>query len=87
MFSRMTTIRTGGHGRGKARNRYNRPAKLHGIATRTVTPVTDNDTRRECWTAGGWNLAADDDAPRPPEPDPLTSAQARRAAAQQDAAL
>lgn len=38
---------------------------------------TEADNRRESWTAGGWNLA-DDDAPRPPEVDPLSSAQARR---------
>jgi len=52
-----------------------------------VITFADNDTRRETYINGGWNLAADDDAPRPPEPDPLTSAQARRAAAQHDAAM
>lgn len=42
---------------------------------------TEDDYRRECWTAGGWNLAdpVDDDAPRPPELSPLASAQSRRA--------
>ena len=34
---------------------------------------------REQWTWGGWNLATDDDAPRPPEPSPMASAQSRRA--------
>jgi hypothetical protein len=33
--------------------------------------------RRESWTAGGWNLS-DDDVPKWPEPDPLSSAQSRR---------
>jgi hypothetical protein len=35
------------------------------------------DDRRESWICGGWNLA-DDDCPRIPEPDPMSSAQARR---------
>jgi len=61
-------------------------AKLRGIATRTVTPVTETDHKREQYINGGWNLAADDDVPRPPELDPMSSAQARRAAAQHDAA-
>jgi hypothetical protein len=39
---------------------------------------TEADNRRESWIAGGWNIRADDDAPRPPEVDPLSSAQARR---------
>ena len=37
------------------------------------------DQRRETWICGGWNLR-DDDTPAPPEPDALTSPQARRAA-------
>jgi hypothetical protein len=39
---------------------------------------TEADNRRESWIAGGWNIRADDDAPRPHEVDPLSSAQARR---------
>jgi hypothetical protein len=39
---------------------------------------TEADNRRESWIAGGWNIRADDDASRPPEVDPLSSAQARR---------
>ena len=39
---------------------------------------SESDYRREQLINGGWNLA-DDDRPRPPEPDPLSSAQARRA--------
>jgi hypothetical protein len=39
---------------------------------------TEADNRRESWIAGGWNIRADDDAARPPEADPLSSAQARR---------
>ena len=35
--------------------------------------------RREAWIYGGWNVGVDDDAPRPPEPSPMASAQARRA--------
>jgi hypothetical protein len=35
------------------------------------------DHRREQWVHGGWNLA-DDDVPHRPEPDPMSSAQARR---------
>lgn len=38
----------------------------------------DSDTRRECWTAGGWCLR-DDDTPGVPDVDPMASAQARRA--------
>jgi len=38
---------------------------------------SEADNRRESWTAGGWNLA-DDDVPKWPEPDPLSSAQSRR---------
>jgi len=52
------------------------------MATTTVITLTDTDHKRETYINGGWNLAADDDAPRPPEPDPMSSAQARRAAAQ-----
>jgi len=50
-------------------------------ASTTVITFADNDTRRECWTAGGWCLR-DDDIPAPPELDPMSSAQSRRAAAQ-----
>jgi len=57
------------------------------MATTTVITLTDADHKREQYINGGWNLAADDDAPRPPEPDPLSSPQARRAAAQHDAAM
>jgi len=57
-------------------------AKLLAMATTTVTTLTDADHKRETYINGGWNLAADDDAPRPPEPDPMSSAQSRRAAAQ-----
>ena len=56
------------------------------MATTIVTTLTDTDHKREAYINGGWNLAADDDVPRPPEPDPLASAQARRAAAQHDEA-
>jgi hypothetical protein len=38
---------------------------------------SDDQSRRESWTAGGWNLA-DDDVPQRPEPDALSSAQSRR---------
>jgi hypothetical protein len=38
---------------------------------------TESDHRREQWVYGGWNVG-DDDAPKPPEPDPLSSAQSRR---------
>lgn len=39
--------------------------------------------RRELFAYHGWNVGAvDDDTPRPPEPCPLSSAQARRAWAQ-----
>ena len=58
-------------------------AKLHAMATTIVTTLTDADHKRETYINGGWNLAADDDAPRP-ETDPMTSPQARRAAAQHD---
>ena len=44
----------------------------------SVMVFTETDNRRETWTAGGWNLA-DDDVTRRPEPDPLASAQSRRA--------
>ena len=33
---------------------------------------------RERFTRNGWNITADDDAPRPPEGDALSSAQHRR---------
>jgi len=56
-------------------------AKLLPMATTTVINLTDADHKRETYINGGWNLAADDDAPRP-ETDPMTSPQARRAAAQ-----
>jgi len=56
-------------------------AKLMAMATTTVTTLTDTDHKLETYINGGWNLAADDDAPRP-ETDPMTSPQARRAAAQ-----
>lgn len=39
----------------------------------------DDIIRREALVYHGWNIAADDDTPRPPEPDCLASAQARRA--------
>jgi len=42
---------------------------------------SEADNRRECFTAGGWCLR-DDDTPGTPELDPMSSAQARRAAAQ-----
>jgi len=61
-------------------------AKLLAMATTTVITLTDTDHKRETYINGGWNLAADDDAPRPPEPDPMSSAQSRRAAAQHDEA-
>jgi hypothetical protein len=35
------------------------------------------DHRRECFTAGGWNLA-DDDASRVPECEPMASGQRKR---------
>ena len=38
---------------------------------------TQADNRREQWVYGGWNVG-DDDAPRRPEPDALSSAQSRR---------
>ena len=56
-------------------------AKLPTTATTTVITLTDTDHKREAYINGGWNLAADDDAPRP-ETDPMTSPQERRAAAQ-----
>ena len=43
----------------------------------------DEVIRRECWIRGGWNIR-DDDTPSPPDLDPLASAQARRAARQDD---
>jgi hypothetical protein len=51
--------------------------KLMATTSATVIVFTDSDTRRESYIHGGWNLA-DDDAPRPPDVDPLASAQARR---------
>jgi len=39
---------------------------------------TEADKRRECCLNSGWHLA-DDDLPNPPECDPLSSAQSRRA--------
>jgi hypothetical protein len=42
-----------------------------------MTSLKINYFSRESYIHGGWNLA-DDDAPRPPEVDPLSSAQARR---------
>lgn len=39
---------------------------------------SDDQIRRESWTAGGWDVGADNDAPSPPEVDPLSSPQARR---------
>lgn len=39
---------------------------------------TEADKYRECCLNGGWHLA-DDDIPNPPECDPLSSAQSRRA--------
>lgn len=53
-------------------------AKLPTKSVQTVITFTDSDVRRECYILGGWNLA-DDDIPRRPEPDPMCSAQARRA--------
>jgi len=38
---------------------------------------TETDNRREQWVWGGWYVGPDDVA-RPREPDPLSSAQARR---------
>jgi len=52
------------------------------MATTTVINLTDADHKRETYINGGWNLAADDDVPHRPEPDPMTSPQARRAIAQ-----
>jgi hypothetical protein len=53
-------------------------AEIMNSANSSTMIYTEADNRRESWTAGGWNLA-DDDAPRPPEVDLLSSAQARRA--------
>lgn len=40
---------------------------------------SDDQIRRESWICGGWNVGTvDDDCPRIPEPDPMSSAQARR---------
>jgi hypothetical protein len=39
---------------------------------------SDDQIRRDSYILGGWNLA-NDDIPRRPEPDPMCSAQARRA--------
>ena len=44
----------------------------------TTVIYTEQHNRRETWVWGGWNLT-DDDTPHPPEPDPLASAQSRRA--------
>ena len=45
-----------------------------------MTTLTDTDLR-EAYINGGWYLR-DDDTPAPPELDPMSSAQSRRAAAQ-----
>jgi len=56
-------------------------AKFLSTATTTVITLTDTDHKREAYINGGWYLR-DDDTPAPPEPDPLASAQSRRAAVQ-----
>jgi hypothetical protein len=33
---------------------------------------------RERWVRNGWNVSADDDTPKPPEVDPLSSGQRKR---------
>jgi len=58
------------------------PPLLHTRECRTV-PVTNRcimkqPNRRELWAINGWNIA-DDDLPNIPEPDPMSSAQSRRA--------
>jgi hypothetical protein len=58
------------------------PPLLHTKECRTV-PVTNRrimkqPNRRELWAMNGWNIA-DDDLPNIPEPDPMSSAQSRRA--------
>jgi hypothetical protein len=40
-------------------------------------PIQCNDERREQYSWAGWSV--DDDEPKPPELDPMASAQARRA--------
>jgi len=52
--------------------------KLNTTATQTVITFTATENRRECFTAGGWNIL-DNDTPGTPEPDPISSAQSRRA--------
>jgi hypothetical protein len=39
---------------------------------------TTSDNCRERFTRNGWNITADDDAPRPPDGDPLASGQRKR---------
>ncbi len=56
---------------------HQRPVIMNSGNSSTMI-YTEADNRRESWIAGGWNIRADDDAPRPPEVDPLSSAQARR---------
>jgi len=50
-----------------------------------VNTFKDAQYHSQQWITGGWCLR-DDDTPAPPEPDPLSSPQARRAAAQHDEA-
>jgi hypothetical protein len=56
---------------------HQRPEIMNSGNSSTMI-YTEADNRRESWIAGGWNIRADD-APRPHEVDPLSSAQARRA--------
>jgi hypothetical protein len=56
---------------------HQRPEIMNSGNSSTMI-YTEADNRRESWIAGGWNIRADDDASRPPEVDPLASAQARR---------
>lgn len=39
---------------------------------------TTSDNCRERFTRNGWNITTDDDAPRPPDGDPLASGQRKR---------
>jgi hypothetical protein len=43
-----------------------------------MTGSTEYDQRHELWASDGWHVV-DDDVPHPPEADPLSSAQSRRA--------
>jgi hypothetical protein len=57
---------------------HQRPEIMNSGNSSTMI-YTEADNRRESWIAGGWNIRADDDASRPPEVDPLASAQSRSA--------